>query len=174
MEYLVFGCRCLLLVVFAFSAFGKLSGAGAFTEFRQATAQLFPPARGFASWLAAAVVVAELVVVVLLGISATVRSGLVAALALLVLFTVAIAVALRRGSTAPCRCFGRSDSPLGVRHLVRNVVLLLVAFAGLTVEAAAATEPLGLVMAGLAAVVFAVLVLSFDAIADLFLERIPS
>lgn len=174
MAYLAFGSRCLLLVVFAFSAFGKLSGRAAFTEFRQATVRLLPAARGVASGTAVAVIGAELVIVVLLGFPATVRTGLAAALTLLVLFTVAIAAALRRGSTAPCRCFGRSDSPLGARHLVRNLVLLLVAGAGLTVAPSAAAEPLGLVVAGLAAVVFAVLVLSFDAIADLFSERIPT
>ncbi len=52
----------------------------------------------------------------------------VAALALLVAFTVFIARRLHDGERPPCACFGaRSDRPLGARQLVRNAVLLLVA-----------------------------------------------
>ncbi len=134
MEYLVFGCRILLLSVFAISALGKVSGAKAFAAFRQATAQLVPPARGIATWLAVAVIIAELTIAALLGISATAPGGLAAALALLVVFTVAITTALGRGSRAPCRCIGRSDKPLGARHLARNAALLIVAGTGLFLE----------------------------------------
>lgn len=50
------------------------------------------------------------------------------AVATLVVFTVVIAHRLLDGSRPPCACFGaRSSRPLGPRHLVRNVVLLVVA-----------------------------------------------
>lgn len=175
MTYVVFGCRCLLLVVFVFSALGKLRGAGSFTAFRRATAELVPSARAYATPLAVAVIGAEVAIVVLLAIPAIAWFGLGVSFALLLTFTVAIGVALRRGSTAPCRCFGGSTSPLGVRHLVRNAGLTLVAVAGLSVEMArtsgaiqAEARPLGLVMAAIAAAVLAALVLCFDALADLF------
>ncbi|MGH3932360.1 MAG: MauE/DoxX family redox-associated membrane protein [Pseudonocardiaceae bacterium] len=175
MTYLVFGCRCLLLVVFAFSVLGKLRGAGAFAAFRRATAELVPPARSHAALLAVAVIGGELTVVVLLGVPVIAWVGLGVSFTLLLAFTLAIAAALRRGSTAPCRCFGGSASPLGVRHLVRNTGLMLVAVAGLVAEVAetsgavsAEIQPLGLVMAAMVAAVLAALVLCFDALTDLF------
>ncbi len=180
MTYLVFGCRCLLLVVFAGSAIGKL---GSFTAFCRATRELVPAARGVATQLAAAVIVGELIVVLLLAVPATAPAGLVTGAGLLVAFTVAIAAALGRGSTTSCNCFGRSASPIGARHLVRNGFLILVAAIGLIADVLgwpAGVESLGLAMTGVVAVVLAVLVLSFDALADLFagpvhrdLERIP-
>jgi uncharacterized membrane protein YphA (DoxX/SURF4 family) len=166
LAYLMFASRCVLLVVFAASAAGKLRGASAFKAFRQATAALVPWARPVAAGLAAVVIAAELGIVLLLAIPATTRWGLVAAFALLTAFTVAIAAALRRGNTAPCRCFGRSDSPLRTRHLVRNGILLLVAATGGVMPGGG--EPLGQALAGVAAVALALLVLNFDALADLF------
>lgn len=174
MGYLQFGCRCLLIVVFAWSAFGKVAGTEAFVAFRRATARLFPPARRIAAHVGVAVIVAEATIVVLLGIPSTVHSGFIGALGLLAVFTVAVATAVRRGNQAPCNCFGRSASPLGPRHLVRNAVLLLCAGTGLAAAPAGNTELAGLLMAGLAGVVVAALVVSFDALADLFLERIPT
>lgn len=180
MAYLVFGCRCLLLVVFTFSALGKLRGAGSFAAFRRATADLVPPARTHAAPLAAAVIGAELTIAVLLAAPMIAWVGLGAGFVLLLAFTVTVAAALRRGSTVPCRCFGGSASPLGVRHLVRNAGLVLVAAAGLIVELVrtsgaiqAQTQPLGMVMAATVAVVLAALVLCFDALADLFVGTPP-
>lgn len=164
MSYLVFASRCLLLVVFAVSLVGKVR----FASFRQATIALVPRARRFASLLAGAVIAAELAIVVLLAIPQTVRAGLGAAFLLLTAFTVAIVLALRRGSTAPCRCFGSANSPLGTRHLVRNAILLLVAASGFAMGDAHGGEPFGLAMAGGVAVIAAVLVVNSDALADLF------
>jgi len=180
MTYFVFGCRCLLLVVFVCSALGKLRGAGSFAAFRRATAELIPSARVRATPLAAAVIGAELTIVVLLAVPAIAWVGLGASLVLLLVFTAAVAAAVQRGSTAPCRCFGGSTSPLGVRHLLRNAGLVLVAAAGSVVELAGMsgagpvqTQPLGLVLAATVAVVLAALVLCFDALADLFVGTPP-
>lgn len=58
----------------------------------------------------------------------------VVALALLVAFTVLIAVRLRAGERPPCACFGAwSAEPIGPRHLMRNgalIVLALLSLAG--------------------------------------------
>lgn len=54
----------------------------------------------------------------------------VAAIALLVVFTIAIAMRLRDGSRPPCACFGsRSRRPLGAYHLFRNGALIALAVA---------------------------------------------
>ena len=52
----------------------------------------------------------------------------IAAVVLLVAFTVVIGLRLRDGSRPPCACFGsRSKRPLGTYHVVRNVGLLALA-----------------------------------------------
>jgi hypothetical protein len=49
----------------------------------------------------------------------------VAALVLLIAYTVLLAVRLADGSRPPCACFGRrSTRPLGVWHLARNAALI--------------------------------------------------
>jgi hypothetical protein len=174
MIYVAFGCECLLIVVFAFSAAAKLTGKGAFAAFRLATARLVPALRGLARPLSVAVVGAEAAVAVLLAVPATARAGLVLALVLLTAFTVAIAAALRRGETASCNCFGRSPTPMGVRHLVRNALLLTVAGTGFVADGVAGigartgAEVPGMALAGASATVLAVLVLNLDALTDLF------
>lgn len=162
----MFGARCLLLVVFAVSAVGKLRDPRAF---RRATVALVPLARPVGGVVAVGVIAAESAVVVLLAVPATARAGLVAGLGLLGVFTVAIGAALRRGATEPCRCFGASATPLGARHLVRNAILLLAAASGLAAGALPGdAQPWGLVFVGAAAVVLAVLVVQFDVLAELF------
>jgi hypothetical protein len=170
MIYVAFGCECLLIVVFAFSAVAKLAGKGAFAAFRLATARLVPAVSGLARPLSVAVVGVEVAVAVLLAVPATARTGLVLALVLLSAFTVAITAALRRGETASCNCFGRATTPMGVRHLVRNGLLLTVAGIGLVAGIGARTgaEVPGMALAAASAVVLAVLVLNLDALTDLF------
>jgi hypothetical protein len=56
----------------------------------------------------------------------------IAALALLVAFTVVIVQRLLDGSRPPCGCFGyRSKRPLGAYHVARNLTLLVVALVAL-------------------------------------------
>ena len=52
----------------------------------------------------------------------------VAAIVMLVAFTIVIALRLLDGSRPPCACFGsRSTRPLGTYHVVRNLALLALA-----------------------------------------------
>lgn len=52
----------------------------------------------------------------------------IVAVGVLVVFTAVIFRRLVDGSRPPCACFGsRSTEPLGPRHLIRNLVLLVVA-----------------------------------------------
>jgi len=77
-------------------------------------------------------------------------------------------LSVRRGNTAPCRCFGASSTPLGPRHLVRNALLLAVAAAGLAgVLTPGALELPGTLVAGAAGLVVGAMITVFDDIADL-------
>jgi len=76
--------------------------------------------------------VVELAVAALLLPASTAAAGLVGAIALLTVFTGAIAASLARGKTPDCHCFGQLYSaPAGRRTLARNGGLLVVAVAGL-------------------------------------------
>jgi hypothetical protein len=170
-SYLVVGCRVLLGAVFLVSAASKLRTRGDFGQFVAAVARfgLVPAERVRAA--AAAVVAVELAIPVLLLVPATVPVGFAVALGLLGVFTAAIGRALRRGVQAPCRCFGVSASPVGRRHLVRNLLLGVVAAAGIAgafttvpgdphVGGVAVATAAGLVLAGLTVVA--------DELVDLF------
>jgi hypothetical protein len=169
MTYVEFGCRCALLVVFALSSVGKVRSGTAFAEFRVATVALVPAAKGAATAVAAVVAGAEIAVVVMLAVPVTVPVGLLGAAGLLGAFTAAIAAALRRGNTEPCRCFGTSSAPLGARHLVRNALLCALACLALTLPRLelGTVEPAALAMAAVAGLVVAGIVTNFDAVADL-------
>lgn len=172
MEYVLIGLRSALVVVFVASAASKLRGRRAFAEFVTATTQLFPwraPAR-LIHTLAAAVVATELAIVALLLLPATVPIGFAAATGLLLAFTGAILIALRRGNRTPCRCFGAAEQPLGRTHVIRNAGLLILGAAGLAgslVTSATPDLPVALVSAGSGAVLALPAILADD-IASLF------
>lgn len=99
------------------------------------------------------------------------ESALAAATLLTATLTVGITVAIRRGSAAPCPCFGvRSPRPVGPAHLLRNLVLLSALVSGLTLGPAARRPPApaGLVLALGTAVVAAMLIIRWEDIAEVF------
>jgi hypothetical protein len=111
------------------------------------------------------------VVTVLLPAS-TVRPALAVAAALLLAFTAALAAAISRGVTTPCRCFGASGPP-GRPQLIRNVLLCLVAAGGAALVTDAAADPAGAAVAVLVALVAALLAIRADDVAVLFRSPRP-
>lgn len=172
MEYVVVGLRSLIVLVFAASVASKLRGRRAYAEFVAATGRLSPRpvATATARRLATVVVATELAVVALVLVPVTAWVGFAVATALLVAFTAAILLALRRGERAPCRCFGSAELPLGYPQVVRNLVLLMVCVlggVGGSLPAAAAEAP-GAVLAVLAGALAATVVVMADDIVALF------
>ncbi|MEU6427173.1 MauE/DoxX family redox-associated membrane protein [Microbispora sp. NPDC046973] len=172
MDYLIVGCRTLLALLFLASATGKLRGADAYRDFVAATGRLAPrflPTRR----AAVAVVATEIAIVALVAVPATAAAGFLLAAGLLTAFTLAILAALRRDERAPCACFGRSRRRLGRGHVVRNLLLLVVAglgFAGsaIPVFPAGPAETAGVLTAVTAGAVGALLVSFTDDFIDLF------
>lgn len=141
-----YGCAVVLAAVFVWAAVAK---AARVTETSAGFSALGVPAPAVS---ARAVPAIELVLAVAL--LAVPRVGGVAALVLLAAFSAFLAVAVRRGVRAGCRCFGATRvEPVSAADLVRNGLL-----AGLATAALAAPEPRppGPVSAG--AVVLAVVV----------------
>jgi hypothetical protein len=126
------------------------------TFVRAAAAKLARPSSTAASFaalgLSGSPALARAVPVVELGVAVTLvagpRPGAVAALVLLVGFSVVLARALRAGATAPCNCFGsaRAD-PVSSVDLVRNGLLAGLAAAGLTTAGPAVPGPVPTAMA---------------------------
>ncbi|MFJ3925249.1 MauE/DoxX family redox-associated membrane protein [Streptomyces sp. NPDC090022] len=130
-ETTAWGSRGCLLLVFALSVHGKVRSRRAFEEFTDSVRTLAPAFAGRARPAAALVVAAEAVAATALAVPGSGALGLALGAVLLAAFTVVVAAALRAGTGAACRCFGRSSTPLSRVHLVRNAVLFAVAGYGL-------------------------------------------
>ena len=90
--------------------------------------------------LSVAVPLVELAIAGLLIPKATAVAGAIAAAALLIVFSAAVGLALRRGDKPDCNCFGQAHSaPIGPSTLARNALL-----AALAVLVAAAGPGMGL------------------------------
>ncbi|MFJ7496361.1 MauE/DoxX family redox-associated membrane protein [Streptomyces sp. NPDC097727] len=117
--------RCLIGAVFLISFLGKISGPGKFDAFIESVHGMrIVPSRA-ARPVARVVLAAEGSVCLLLAAPAAVGTlaGFTLSAGLLMSFAVAIALSVRRGVRAPCRCFGASAAPLRLWHAVRNLLL---------------------------------------------------
>jgi thiol-disulfide isomerase/thioredoxin len=123
-EALTLIARLLLAVVFAVAGGAKLADrAGT----RRAVVDFGAPEL-LARPLALLLPLAELAVAALLLPATTAPAGAVGSLALLVLFSTAIAINLARGRTPDCHCFGQLHSaPAGWTTVARNGLLAAVA-----------------------------------------------
>jgi peroxiredoxin/uncharacterized membrane protein YphA (DoxX/SURF4 family) len=116
--------RILLALVFAVSGAAKLIDAGAT---RRAMRDFGVPHR-LAPVAAGALPAVELAIAALVMFDATAMWAAVAAFALLLGFSAAIAWQLARGRHPECQCFGAlSAGPIGIRTLARNGGLLALA-----------------------------------------------
>jgi hypothetical protein len=165
--------RCLIGVVFLVSAWGKRPGSGRFRQFSDSLAAMrLLPARAVVP-VAGIVVAAETAVVVLLlplPLRPPAVAGFALAIVLLLGFAVSIGMVLRRGVQASCRCFGGSGAaPFRPHHIVRNLVLVAAAVAGLVAAVAgpALTWP-AVVLGGVPGAIVALVVTRLDDVVDLF------
>jgi Methylamine utilisation protein MauE len=162
-------------LVFVASAFSKLRSAEAFRSFGAWLAGLpGMPARGRPE-MAVAVVAAEVGCVLLVALPFTVPFGMALAAVVLAVFAAGTFVAARGEAPEPCRCFGVSSVPLGLRHVARDVLLCAVAALGTVAalgaagSAAAADRLPGIVLSLCAGLVLSVLAIFLDDIAAILL-----
>jgi len=164
--YLAIGCGVLLAVVFGWSVAGKLRSRRAFHEF---ATSLDPLVRRTGS-AAVTLTVAEALVPPLLLVVPAWGFGL--ASGLLVVLAGGVLLVVRRRLDVRCRCFGVGRARLGVRHAVRNLLLLLVAGTGLLATLSARMAPpvdgAGVLLAAGSAVVLATFVVHLDDLVELW------
>jgi uncharacterized membrane protein YphA (DoxX/SURF4 family) len=160
-------CRGLIAVVFISAAWGKVAPS-AFGQFVQSVEQTGMVPRAAARPVAVAVVLAELSAALLVLLPGTSAIGAGLAACLLVVFLGVIVRSLKQGSAAQCRCFG-SASPLGRRHVVRNVGLLFACAGALpAVPELGTSDAPALALAAVCTLVVGLLVVRLDDLMDLF------
>ncbi|MEU6064886.1 MauE/DoxX family redox-associated membrane protein [Streptomyces sp. NPDC047082] len=174
MPYAESAVRVLIATVFLAAAVGKVRSRRSFAAFTASLGRLDVLPGAVTRATAVAVVVAEWLVcsLVLMPWTRLAGVGLALAAALLVVFSITITCVVARGTRAVCRCFGSgSRDPLGVRHIVRNVLLAGVAAcaAGMSLlREAAPVEPWALALSALAGLLVGGCVAAFDMIVELF------
>ncbi|MBP2401047.1 MauE/DoxX family redox-associated membrane protein [Streptomyces syringium] len=174
MGYVALGIRALIGVVFLASSIGKVSGRGAFGRFVSSVGDMRVVPRHRARAVARTVVCAEFAVwpALTAPVPAVAVAGFAVAAGLLTVFAAGIALSTRRGARTPCRCFGVTASPLGPRHIVRNLVLTALAVIGAaTVLGSGPARPAetgGAVVAVSAGLLLGALVAVLDDVLDLF------
>ncbi|WP_241773951.1 MULTISPECIES: MauE/DoxX family redox-associated membrane protein [Micromonospora] len=168
---IVIACQASIALVFGLAAASKVWRPGAFRQFRDSLPRSLPVTTRLAPALAIAVVLAEVMVTLCVMVPALAAGAFALAGILLLFFTGSILLMMRRDSREPCYCFGASPQPAGRLEMLRNLVVLAVAAAGLVGASKMATpgsyaswESLLMISAGC---VFAILIINAREIADL-------
>lgn len=170
--------------VFAFSAGSKLRSRRAYRAFRAGlrAAGLVPgPALATVAAILAgceaglAMTMAALAAATVApstgGVLAATETALACAAALAAVLAAGVATVLRRGTEAPCACFGgQPRRPLGRAHLIRNAVLAGCFAAGLVTGPLASGRPgpAATVLATATGSLAALLIVHWEDLADLF------
>ncbi|GAA2004735.1 MauE/DoxX family redox-associated membrane protein [Catenulispora subtropica] len=141
MVYLSVACRALLAAVFGVAALGKLRGPAAFHAFvatldglRWLPPRLRTPA-------GATLAATEALAAVLLATPGAGIPALVLATALICGFVAVVAAAVVGDTSLTCRCFGGAGNgpggadAVGPAHLIRNLLLAVIAVGGLVASA---------------------------------------
>jgi len=166
----VLACRVLIAATFLAAAAAKLRNRSAFITDLSTMAVV--PAR-YLRPVAAATVIAEAATGPVILAPPTARVGAALAMLLLATFIVVISSVLRRGTPVSCPCFGSSPTPLGVRHLVRNMILLVAA--GVSLAGPAPTAPsVGAAIAAATGLVAASVIVRLDDLVALFSDPRPA
>lgn len=174
MRYVELASRLLLATVFVAAVAGKVYGRSAFGAFVTSLRRMDVLPESATSAVARVAVTAEAFVVLLLLVPIRLAgvAGFVLAAGVLTAFTVAIGLSLRHGNRAPCRCFGASTTPLGARHVTRNLTLIAVSLLGLAATLGPGRLDAGAALvAGAVGVVLGVLVTALDDIVELVRPR---
>ncbi|MCP2342827.1 MauE/DoxX family redox-associated membrane protein [Actinomadura rupiterrae] len=169
MLYVLLACRLALAAVMTLAAVGKLRSPGVFAaslkDFDFIPAWARRP-------LAFGVPAAELLIVVLLAVPATVTAGLVVAALFCCGLTAVPTLVVVRGADVTCACFGAGETPMSGWHIARNALLLAAAVLGAGVAFAAGDgvpgQVPGIALAVVGAGLLTTLTVFVDDIAALF------
>lgn len=126
-QSLVEAIAFLFILLFVYTATDKLMHQ---LKFEFAISQ-FPVIGNFSPWLSGLIPALEILVSLVLIIPGTRRAGLAGTFVLMLGFTVFTALMLLMAEKLPCSCGGMISELTWRQHLVLNLVLLILAGAGL-------------------------------------------
>lgn len=171
MTYLALCLIMLITGTFAISAVSKLHSRPAFAGFAAAVREMTGMPVRTARAVAACVAVLEIAIAVMSALPGTGRAGLATAVLLLAMFTALLLRTVTSGRRVPCNCFGASSTPASVRHIVRNLMLIVAAATGLVLGPAfghAHLPAVAVLICAAAMVVPVALIALLDDLAGLF------
>ncbi|GAA3613563.1 methylamine utilization protein MauE [Nonomuraea rosea] len=173
MQYVDVASRLLLLTVFALALVSKVSSRRAWGEFAESLRAMAVVGDTKVPVAAAGAAAAEGGVIVLAAVPLrwAGSAAFILAAGLLGCLTVAVVMVVRRGNAVACRCFGASQTPLGLSHVVRNVVLVVIALLGLAGSLANGSfDPALSAIAGVFGAVLGLLITRWDDLASLLVS----
>jgi hypothetical protein len=132
-QYVDVAARALLLTVFALALVSKIASREAWIAFADSIRAMDVIPRAMTPAAAVATAAGEAGVIVLAAVPVRWAGSAAFVLASLLLgcLTVAVVMVVRRGAAVPCRCFGATETAMGMPHVVRNLILVGTALLGL-------------------------------------------
>ncbi len=166
-------CRLTIGLTFAWAVFGKLRDFAAFqtavVDFR-----VLPPAL---SRIAACVsLLAEFAIMLMLGMGKVLLfPGFVLAAGLLLLFSVAFGLVLRRNMQVSCNCFGVTERRVSPYDVARNLLLIVGSLVGgwTSLDAIQPVAANVLILLGLMALCFVILVTNLADVVETLRQPFP-
>ncbi|RYG04870.1 MAG: DoxX family membrane protein [Chitinophagaceae bacterium] len=122
--------RLLFILLFVYTAFSKILD---YQNFRAVIGQS-PMLTRFASVLAIAVPVAEILIALMLVIPRYRRAGLYASFAMMMLFTTYIIILVTMSDKIPCSCGGVISMMTWQQHLYFNIFFILLGLTGMYLD----------------------------------------
>jgi hypothetical protein len=170
MQYFAVAAQAMIAVVFIAAVWGKGRSKTAFGSFVDSLRDMTMIRRPWSARLAALTLAAEIAAVILLVTPSAqlTRLGFGLSALMLLAFAGAIVTSLMRGNKEPCQCFGRSTTPLGWHHVLRNLFLVAVSVTALFGVHSGPFDLGYTVIAVAGGAVLGVLVTAIDDIAYLF------
>ena len=166
-------CRLTIGLTFAWAVFGKLRDLSAFRE-AVVDFRVLPPAlSSIAAWVS---LLAECAIILMLGIGNTLLfPGFLLAAGLLLLFSVALGLVLRRKRQVSCNCFGVTQRRVSPYDVARNLLLIVCSLVGAwtslnAVQPVAASD---LILLGLMALCLLILVTNLADVVETLRRPFP-
>lgn len=166
-------CRLTIGFTFAWAVFGKLRDLSAFRE-AVVDFRVLPPALSrIAAWVS---LLAECAIILMLGMGNTLLfPGFLLSAGLLLLFSVALGLVLRRNMQVSCNCFGVTERRVSPYDVARNLLLIFCSPVGIWASLDA-VQPLAasdLILLGLMALCLVILVTNLADVVETLRRPFP-
>lgn len=166
-------CRLTIGLTFAWAVFGKLRDLSAFRE-AVVDFRVLPPALSrIAAWVS---LLAECATILMLGMgNALLLPGFLLSAGLLLLFSVALGLVLRRKMQVSCNCFGVTERRVSPYDVARNMLLIFCSLVGIwtSLDAVQSVAASDLILLGLMALCLVILVTNLADVVETLRRPFP-